>query len=276
MAVLDHKTIADSFVPIEMPTNEAVHFDVGYMESFVDGQGVAFEHFRALPCPIGREDPSDVRRVHSDHSGCSNGHIYEKVGAMTCAFTGNSKSVQQLDLGLVTGSTVQLTLPRFYDSDTSKQVSVAVFDRFYLKEQVASVVATELFEHNIGGKDRLKYPALVVESLIDAHGNRYCQHEHFDLAAGQVVWKGTTQPGMNPATKRGEVCSVRYQYVPFWYVDRILHEIRLVRNGPGVIRAPMSVLIQREYFFENQENDRSAKDSPRQAVAPRDGAFGPR
>lgn len=273
---LDHKALVESFIPTDIPIREAVHMDVAYLEGFVDGQGVPFEHFRALPCPIGRDDPFDVRRVHEDHSGCSNGHIYERVGVMTCTFTGNSKSIQQMDMGLVTGATVQLTLPRFYDSDTSKEVSVAPLDRLYLSKQVASVVGTQLFEHNISGKDRLKYPIVLVESLIDNQGNKYTQGEHFDVVGGQIAWRGTSQPGMNPATKRGAVCSVRYRYIPFWYIDRLLHEIRLLRQGPDVVRAPMSVLIQREYFFENEQNDRQTKDSPRKAVAPRDGAFGPR
>jgi len=273
---LDQKAIAESYVPIQMPVNDAVHMDTRYLQGFVDGQGVQFEHFRALPCPIGREDPFDPRRAHEDHSGCSYGFIYDKVGDMTCAFTGNSKSIQQLDVGLVTGSTVQLTLPLYYDSDTSKQVAVAIFDRLYLKQNVASVVATEMFEHNISGRDRLKYPAQSVEIVVDAHGNRYHQGSEFDVVDGQIKWRGTKQPGMNPNTRKGEVCSVRYKHIPFWYVDRLLHEIRLVREGLDVVRAPMSVLIQREYFFENEQNNRQAKDSPRQAVAPRDGAFGPR
>jgi hypothetical protein len=273
---LDQKSIVESYVPINMPTHEAVHLDVPYLESFVDGQGVAFDHYVAYPCPVGREDVYDVRKAHADHSGCSNGNVYEKVGTMTCSFTGNSKSVQQLDPGLVTGSTVQLTLPLFYDSDVRKKVTVAIFDRLYLKENVASVIGMELFEHNTGGRDRLKYPVIEVESLMDATGAKYYQDKDFDIVEGQLFWRGTNQPGMNPETRKGAVCSIRYKYVPFWYVDRILHEIRLVRQGPATVRAPSSVLLQREYFFENEQNSRQAKDSPRQAVAPRDGAFGPR
>lgn len=273
---LDEKAVAESFVPIEMPINDAVHMDTQYLEGVIDGQGAIFEHYRALPCPIGREDPYDSRRTHSDHSGCSNGFLYDKVGDITCLFSGNSKNVQHLDVGLLTGSTVQLTLPKFYNDNTKKEVSIAVFDRLYLKQRVATVIATQMFEHNISGKDRLKYPAVEVEALVDSRGNRYYQGTDFDLVEGQVVWRGTKQPGMNPETRKGETCSVRYKYIPFWYVDRILHEIRLLRNGPDMVRAPMSVLVQREYFFENEQNSRDAKDSPRKAVAPRDGAFGPR
>lgn len=274
MSVLDEKAVAESFIQIDMPVNDAVHADVGYLDGFVDGQGVLFEHWSAMPCPLGLDDPYDSRHNH-DHSGCSGGFIYTKSGEMACTFTGNSKSIQALDPGLVTGSTAQLTLPRFYSDNPRKEVSIAPFDRLYLKSNVGTVICTQMYEHSITGKDRLKYPVVEVELLIDARGNRYYPGEAFSVIEGLVVWNGTAQPGMNPETRRGEVCSIRYKYIPFWYVDRILHEIRLVRNGDLVVRAPMSILIQREYFFENEQN-RKTTDSPRQAAAPRDGAFGVR
>lgn len=272
---LDAKTIADSYVPTNMPVHDAVHMDVPYLDAFVDGQGVPFIHYRVMPCPIGKDDPYDSRKGH-DHVGCSNGFIYEKVGELTCTFTGISKDIKNLDVGFVTGSSAQLTLPLFYTDDPRRKVSMTYMDRLYLNVEIGTVVNTQLYEHNISGKDRLKYPAVEVEALIDSHGNHYNQGEHFDLKDGQVVWRGAAQPGMNPETRKGEVCSIRYKYIPFWYVDRLIHEIRIVRNGPDVVRAPMSVLVQREYFFENEQNDRAAKDSARKAVAPRDGAFGPR
>lgn len=270
---IDSRTIADSYVDISMPTNEAVHMDVDYLDSFVDGQGVVFEHYRALPCPIGRKDPNDSRYVHN-HDGCSHGFIYEKAGEIVCSFGSNSKDIRSLDMGLVTGSTAQLTLALFYRDNPQRPVSVAWGDRFYLKSKVGTVIATEMFEHSITGKERLKYPVVRVETLIDSRGNRYHEGQDFRVENGQLVWNGTNQPGMDPKTRRGETCSVRYQHVPFWYVDRILHEIRLLRQGDDVVRAPMSVLVQREHFFENEQNTKG--ESSRQVLAPRDGAFGPR
>lgn len=275
---LDGSTLSESYYPIKMPENDAVHMDMGYLDGVVDGQGVVFEHWRALPCPIGKGDATDIRRVHADHSGCSNGFIYEYAGDMVCIFSGNSKNIQLLDMGLVTGSTVHLTLPRFYKDRLDSEVLVAVFDRLYLKTSKAKVIATELFEHNISGSDRAKYPILKVEALYDSHGKKYAEGTDFDVVGGQIVWKAMKQPGMDPTTLKGDTCSIRYHYTPYWYVNQLLHEIRVLRQADETGRAPMAVLIQREYVFENAQNDREAKNpnDPRQAQAPRDGAFGPR
>jgi hypothetical protein len=270
------KAIADSYIQIQMPVRDAVHMDTPYLDGLVDGQGIQFEHWRAMPCPIGKDDPYDSRRVHDCSVGCSNGNVYMHAGDITAAFTGNSKSIQALDMGLVTGASAQLTLPRFYDSDPNKEVAVAIADRLFLKQNVGTVVASHLFEHNIGGMDRLKYRAVMVEHLMDSHGKQYAQNEHFTLVSGQLKWLGTNQPGMDPETRKGEVCSIRYRYIPFWYIDRLLHEIRVLRNGPNVARAPMSVLIQREYFYEDEQRSKDARQSTRQVAAPRDGSFGPR
>ncbi len=275
MAVTD-RDLEESFIPIDMQTKEAVHLDLPSMDGFVHGEGLLYEHYRALPCPIGKEDPFDVRKVHEDHSGCSNGFIYEFAGLMVCTSTGNSKSFQNLDMGLVTGSTLQVTIPRYYEDKPEKEVVIAIFDRLFLKEFKAKVVSAQLFEHNVSGMDRLKYSVLEVEHLIDSHGKRYHQGQEFVVAGGQLVWNGPNQPGMNPATGKGEVCSIRYLYTPFWYCHTILHEIRVVRSGPDSVRAPMTALIQREYIFEDEQNDPRAPVSPRQATAPRNGSFGQR
>lgn len=273
---IDEKTYADSFAQIQMGTRDAVHFDVPYFDGVIDGQGLVFQHLRALPCPIGKTDPMDVRHTHADHSGCSNGYIYELAGEMTCIISGGSKRVQALDMGLLTGATLQITVPRFYTDDPKKEVIVAFADRLYLKDNKAKVVATQLFEHNTGGLDRVRRSILEVEHLIDSHGKRYREHEDFRVAGGQIAWTGTRQPGMDPTTNKGEVCSIRYRYTPYWYISHILHEIRVVREGLDSARAPQAALIQREYIFEDEQNDPLAPSSLRQAPAPRQGSFGVR
>ncbi len=280
---LSPKDVAMSY-QIDMPVNDVVHMDVGYTDAVVDGQGVVLEHWRALPCPIGKTDPYDVRKTHPDHSGCSNGYIYEYGGDIACLFVGNSKHIQALDQGLLTGSTVQVTIPRTYLSD-NRPVVMAVLDRVYLKNKLngetpINVICAQLFEHNTSGMDRLKYPINTVEILVDSHGKRYRQGEDFNVVSGQIAWLSNRQPGMNPETGRGEVCSIRYWYTPYWYVSNLIHEIRVLRNGPVLTRAPMTALLQREYVFENEQNDQglrtSGNDSPRQATAPGSGSFGAR
>ena len=284
---IDNDTLAKTYLQIDMPVNDVVHLDMPYTDSVIDGQGVSFIHMRALPCPVGKTDPYDVRKVHADHSGCSNGFVYEEAGEIRCIFVGNSKQFEFMDAGLVTGSTVQVTVPRHYADQPEREVVFAIFDRLYLKQdlygdatQRIQVVAAHLFEHNVGGMDRLKYPVNVVEHLIDSHGKRYQQGTDFDILGGQIRWNGTRQPGMDPATGKGEVCSVRYRYTPYWYVNHLIHEIRVVRSGDNAVRAPMTALIQREFAFENEQNDQGQRvvgnDDPRQATAPWSGSFGTR
>jgi hypothetical protein len=281
---LTPQDLADSFV-IEMPVHDVVHMDTGYTDAVVDGQGVLLAHWRALPCPIGKGDQFDIRKMHADHSGCSNGYIYEFAGDMTCIFVGNSKQIQALDVGFLTGSSVQISVPRYYTDDRSKEAIIAVLDRFYLKQLTATespvnVIAAQLFEHNTSGFDRLKYPVNKVETVVDSHGIRYTEGIDFDVVSGQLKWRGTRQPGMDPETGKGEVCSVRYRYTPYWYVSNLLHEIRLVRNGDQTERTPMTAILQREYVFENEQNDQGQRplgnNSARQATAPRGPSFGPR
>ena len=190
---------------------------------------------------------------------------------MVCISTGISKQFQALDMGLLTGSTMQITVPRYYiESDCSpagKEVVPALYDRVYLKDNNARVIATQLFEHNISGMDRVKYPIIKVEILVDSRGNLYRECEHFEVVGGQIKWLGLKQPAKNPVTGRGEVCSIRYQYRPYWYIDRLLHEIRIVRNGADSVAAPKAALIQREYVFEDERNDPQAQTSQRQGVA---------
>jgi hypothetical protein len=286
---INPQSLAESFIQIDMPVSDVVHMDTGYTDAVVDGQGMLLEHWRALPCPVGKGDPFDMRKMHADHSGCSNGYIYEQGGDITALFVGNSKQLQALDVGFVTGSTVQITVPRFYTNDRTREVVISVLDRLYLKqttnqEHPINVIAAQLFEHNTSGMDRVKYPINAVELIVDSHGKRYYQGDDFDVSNGQIAWRGTKQPGMDPETGKGEVCSIRYRYTPYWYVSNLMHEIRVVRSGFGTERTPMTALLQREYAFENEQNDQGqrpgssplANNSQRQAMAPRSGSFGPR
>jgi hypothetical protein len=279
---LDKKALLDSY-QIEMPTQDVVQMDVGYVDNVIQGQGVSFLHYRAIPCPVGLGDPGDIRHTHSDHTNCSNGFIYELAGEVVCFFSGNGKSFQWQDIGMVSDASVQVTVPRYYIDRPGEEALLSPFDRLYLKEASALVVTFQKFEHNQSGMDRLHYPIVEVESIIDSNGVKYTSSD-FVLESGQIKWTGYNRPAMDPKTNRGQVCAVRYRYVPFWYVSRILHEIRMVQaREPGETaastkRMPYAVVLQREYLFENEKNDPRAvnPDSSRMVAAPRRGSFGPR
>lgn len=266
--------------------SDAVSFDAAKFDELIRSQGVEFVHWRAMRCPVGMIDPDDIRRPHPHHEDCSNGYLYTKAGLITCGFLANSKESHFQDFGRIDGSTVQVVLPRFYDMPAGcsddVRVELAPFDRMYLKEESVTVPTWHTFAASTTGVDRLWFPAVSVSELVDSNGNRYKQDVDFALRQGQVYWTGSRRPGVDPKSGKGVVCSVRFNYRPFWYVKNLVHEVRVAQVeddfGNRVLqRMPQSAMLQREYHFEKEQRDAQAKDPERrQQSQPADGQFGPR
>lgn len=270
---------ADNTIQFQFPS-DAVSFDPDAFDLLLRTQGVEMVHYRALPCPVGLIDPDDQNHPREHHVNCSNGYIYLCSGKITCGFLSNSKESRQIDVGRIDGSTVIVTFPRFYDRDDAEDPEVAVqpcpFDRLYLKDENISVVTWEKYAASITGVDKLRYPALHVVDLMDATGKMYKECDDFKIVQGRIVWNPDRSPGLDPTTQRGVVMSVRYVYRPFWYVQRMLHEIRVAQvenEFTGVretVRFPQQMLLQREHVFENEQADIKAKPSDRQNPGPND------
>lgn len=260
----------------------AVRFDP---EAFLEAQqahGIRFKHWRAMRCPVGLIDKFDQRKPHDDHEGCSNGFIFTEAGTITCIFTSNNNTERDLDAGLVDGSAATLSIPRHYDG-TDIPVSIAHFDRLYHTDVDMVVPNWQSFEHHITGIDKLNFPVCRVWELVDSSGRRYQPDVDFVIKHGNIVWVGD-RPGIDPGTRKGAICSVRYDYIPYYFVKNVMHEIRVIRQtgseeSPYVAeRAPQTIYVAREYIFEKESNDMQAKniDSPRQISGPVSGSFGPR
>lgn len=270
------------------PRNESHSFDAEAFDEGVRSQGVRLIHYQAMRCPVGLIDMYDSRRPHDDHAQCSNGFLYKEAGTVTALFTGNSTSTRAVDMGLLDGSSVQVTLPRTYDG-SDQQIYVATYDRFYLAEAGdVTVVNWQLFEAHASGMDRFKYPIVAVEHIIDSDGKEYGPKD-YDLRDGVIYWKPGKGPGRNPKMPdRGTVGTVRYRYRPYWYAKQLIHEVRVTQitdmlGNRSIQRMPYSVHLQREYLFENEDNDQSVtqKATPsvndlRQVSGPSSGSFGPR
>lgn len=259
--------------------NAAVSFDVEQFDNAIRNHGVTFVHFRAMRCPVGMIDQYDSRRPHEDHSGCSNGFLYTRAGEITCLFTSNSTNSTTTDLGIMDGSTVSVTMPRYYDG-TQEPVYVAPFDRLYLVEENIVVVNWQLFQHNLAGIDKLNFLAVGVQDLVDSQNRRF-QLGDFEIREGKLHWIGS-RPGADPQTGKGLVCSVRYLYRPYWYVKSLIHEVRVsqaensVTGVREVNRMPQAIQLQREYVFEKNERDDLAPEQDRQVKPPAGPRFGPR
>jgi hypothetical protein len=278
-----------SGIRTDLPDYEAVSFDIEAFDQLIVVHGVEMVHYRAMRCPVGLSEMYDSRRPHDDHTGCSNGFIYKEAGVVTTVLMSNGKTQNLIDTGIIDNSTVQAIFPVHYDHDLSnpaaplKACHVAPFDRFYLRDDTLTVIHWQLFEANQTGHDRLHFPVVEIEHIIDASGYEYGPQDYQIDTAGSIVWKGAKRPGFSAMTGKGEVCSIRYRYRPYWYVDHLLHEIRVARaedaTGERVaFRMPYSAMLSRERFFENEEkDDKSAlPNSLRQVAGPASGGFGPR
>ena len=268
----------------DYPDGTSNAFDVYAFDEAIAAHGVLFVHYRGMRSPLGLVDKYDSRRPGGEGQGASNGMLYTKAGCFHGLFTGNSKALRALEGGRLDAATAQLTPTRFYRPETPgapcEPVYLQPMDRLYLAETSVLVTHQQLVEHHATGADRLKFPAEKVLDLVDSAGTRYGP-EDFAVVEGQVVWKAR-RPPVDPDTGRGAVYAVRYLYRPFWYVDRLMHETRVVQQENPVtgervtVRMPQSAVIQREYVFQNETEDPAPDPGPRRAPVPADGGFGPR
>lgn len=272
--------------------DEAVSFDAEAFDNLIREQGVTFIHYRAMACPIGMVSPDDDRHPHEEHAGCSNGFVYTLAGKITCGFLGNTKDSRLTDLGRLDGSSAQIVLPRYYDppsvSSPLVPVEVAPFDRLFLDEDNITVPTWQRFASSPTGRDRLEFPVVTVTDLMDAKGQRYTPSD-YSIQDGVIVW-GAHRPGVDPQSGKGVVCSARYRYKPHWYIERLLHEVRVapVANAytgeREMVRFNQSASIQREFFFKKDQPNSAVPKNPRVVDRPvptgstfiPDGGFGPR
>jgi hypothetical protein len=243
--------------------DEAVTLDVEAFDALVHHNGIKLIHYRAIPCPIGLTDEQDIHRTTADHSGCSNGFIYKAIGRVTTVFTSNSKDIKRVDSGMMDGSTVAVTFPRFYDSDPTLRVMVRPFDRFFLEEEDITVAIWDKTHRRSDGKpDRVEFPIKRVQHLVDANGQWWYRESFTVNSDGDLVWN----PGVGPPP--GVVYSIWYEYQPFWCCDRLIHEIRVTpvpdyidTAKVGMERTAYGAILHREYVYRNQQNDDQAPDN---------------
>jgi hypothetical protein len=280
MATRMASTLGEDFIQMDVANNRSVAFDVDAFDEAIISHGVSFVHWRSMPNPVGLIDKYDARRPDPDHSASSTGRIYTKAGCFQALFTSNSKELRQIDGAALNASTASMTPQRFY-TGTDEYVHLTPGDRLYLAEESVMVTAQQLVEASETGIDRLKFPAARVLDIVDATNRRYTAAE-FKVCDGRIEWTSADRPGINVELGRGRIYAIRYLYRPYWYVERMLHEIRVAQHENEftgerrTVRMPQAAMIQREYLYEAEQNDPEAAPSPRQMQAPSDGGFGPR
>ena len=265
----DRKKVLPDMIP-------NVGFNLKAQEQFAKDHGIVFEHYAAVPSPIGMKDRGDYRRPDSLDTIAENGFIYEKVGEFTGTILGNSKNHSDVEAGIYDQSTARLVMPKHYN-ESEKAIALLPGDRIYAKGLEVAVPNYQKVNYNAKGVDILQFPVLCVDSVVDSNNKRYKQGVDFKITKdGNIKWiKGKNNPGIDPDTGKGRVYGIRYTYSAFWYIQRLINEIRITNKGTNKepTRMPYHAVIQREYVYHNvlknnPENKVEGKENKRTGPEP--------
>jgi len=239
----------------------AQSFDMGAFDQLISSQGVKVVHYRAVPDPTGMASIGDVHNVQSKRQS-SDGFLYKEQGELTLWFSQNTSDWSIEIEGMTKHDAAVVTSQLFYENCPEKEVILAPYDRFFLKDIEVRVVATQYVEANSTGTDKLQYPATCVEHLIDADGKEYEEGKNFIITPeGFLKWTSQERPGFNEKLGRGTVYSIRYRYTPYFVVAKMLHEIRVSQVTDQMTferklqRMPFQALVIREHILSDQNRD---------------------
>lgn len=240
--------------------NDAVRFDSGGFDNLVASQGLVLEHWRAVPCAQGRVNGDDGRRPGPHEGCCWNGYHYFLGGQLMGVSQQAGMAIDIQDQGDLLDATAVLTISSVYNSDERVEVGLARRDRLYAMSPKVWGTKAELVDLE-DGVGRFQFPAETIELVYGASGK--------PIGPG-----GYTLAGQRIAVPGEKVVGVRYRYRPYWYVSRVLHEIRVFRlidgasGEPGDERAPLQVVAQREYFYEASDQVGSAAQDRKVSAPP--------
>lgn len=259
---------------------ESNAFDTEAISDLITAHGIPFIHYRGMPNPKGMIDRFDNRRPDASAADAINGMYYTRAGAIKCLFVGNSKEVKQSE-GIIDAGVASVTPDVYYchdENQTPEEAFFAPFDRIYLAQENILVTKSELVEHSITGIDSPKYPPVKIQDVVDAHGKVYSQGDFAINSEGRIVW-GPNKPSINIETGKGVIYAIRYLYRPYWYVDRMVHDIRVAQTTDEATaekemkRLPQQFIAKREYVYESEQSDSISRKHQQK---PEDGSLPPR
>lgn len=253
---------------------QATSFDPEAFTQAIRTQGVLCIHARAMRCPVGMVELHSNHRPDHDHVGCSNGFVYTEAGKLMILFSGNHEDFTKHAAGSFASAQVQATAETFYRADdcdgdnySDDAVWIAPFDRLYLSNRSIVVPHWQVFVAT-GESERLEYPVEQIQDVMDSEGRTY---EDVETGKhGEVIW-GDTHP------VPGTICSIRYLYRPFYYVDAMPHQIRIAQvedRATGkrlIVKMPQAMSLVREYV--RRDTDADAIPSERTVNPPGDPEF---
>jgi hypothetical protein len=239
-------------------------------QSLIEGQGVRMIHRRPVPCPNIRmlEAPSHDAKCDM----CYNGFIYYDEREFVGAAMGNTLDRRFGANGTWDMDQAAIIVPTADKS--GRPMDVNYFDQIEMPD--FTVRYYQRVEHSQSGTDRLQFPALSVDFLIDHNGKAYKPGVDFLVRKGRVVWvEGRDRPSYDPVTKRGMIYSVNYYTTPTFTVLNLPHQLRMAQTrGPGggnnvQARFPQLAVVRRDFIPYDGQDHKGAPDRPE----PRDGSF---
>jgi hypothetical protein len=259
-------------------------FDLGRLDNFVTGLGVDYMHYKAIPSPIGQNDRGDYRRNDGVDTITSNGMIYKCAGIFTATMTDNSRDRKLGEAGVLDPSESKLVMPRFYNNTglaDGARIYLSPGDRIYVADPNADVLVSnpQKMDYEPGVDNVPMFPIVELEfPIVDSRNIEYMQGVDFCIHDGNIRWiSGGKNPGIDPATGKGRIYSIRYLYRSYWYITVLLKEVRVTNVTTDGVRAPERMpyhaIAVREYMYHNQNkgdktNQLKSKDPKRVDKAP--------
>jgi len=237
-------------------------------EDLIRGHGIRMVQSKPIPCPNqrtlngGDHDPACTR--------CHNGFIYYGDKEFVGVFMGNSLQKNFGMNGVWDYDNATIILPA--KDSSGVEMDFNYFDQIRIPGK--AVRYYQRVEASQTGVDRLHFPAISVEMLIDASGVSYAQGVDFELdSSGRIRWKGSSRPGYDLMLDSGSIYSIAYFTEPVFTVISLPHQIRSTQavgeDGTGTEeRYPQLAGVRRD-FIPNQSGDGVGRAD---VAEPRDGS----
>jgi hypothetical protein len=240
-------------------------------EQFINAQGVRMIHSRPVPCPYVHD------LTQPDHqpacNQCFNGFLYYHPTEFVGAYMASNLERRFGMNGTWDLDQAQIIIP-VHDLK-GEILDVQYFDQILLPD-APLVRYYQRVEHSQSGIDRLQFPAVVVDFLIDNQGKRYRPDIDFVVKDGRIHWIGD-QPGWDPTLDRGQIFSVNYYTRPVFTVLQLPHHLRLAQTRSEIgqpniqARFPQLAVVRKDFIPFDQADFTGEPDRPE----PRVGSFGP-
>lgn len=237
------------------------NFDAQGFDDRISSNGVRLKHFKAIPCPGSDTESGSIRSTHAEH-GCFNGFHYKLAGCFIGVIQNNPVNKIVRPEGLVDSAICYILLPRFYENST-EQMHFATWDRIEVancNEPSMWVPYWQKLQASQTGVERTRFPIEKIEYIIDANGTEYTQDIDYKLYYGNVQWiNPTNQPGFDLMTGQGMPYSIRFLYKPAFYVNRCIHQIRILNTLDPIsgekkeVRFPYLIECLRELEFLSRQ-----------------------